>query len=250
MRVGGPWRNFFGVSGNSAAVPVDYPCMTCDEIRVALSARLDGEDPQAPPGRLDGHLAGCPGCRSWLDRAEQVTRSVRLQAVQVPDLPAAVLAAVAADGRAGHASAAARQAAAARGRRQVLRVAVALAAVAQLVMAVQVLLGGVDLGGFVVAADPHTSREVASFDVALAVGFGFAAWRPERAGAFVPVAFVLAGCLAVTSAVDVANASTALVHEVGHLVAVAQAVLLWALGRTVAGPAGNAGGTAVASAAG
>jgi hypothetical protein len=101
-----------------------------------------------------------------------------------------------------------------------------VAAVAQLSLAVPALMSG--LG---VTADPHASREMASFDIALAVGFVLAAYRPDRARAFVPVAFVLAACLAITSAVDMANASTALIHEIGHLAAVAQAVLLWALGR-------------------
>ncbi|PZG00156.1 zf-HC2 domain-containing protein [Micromonospora deserti] len=201
--------------------------MTCDDVRVALSARLDGEDPQAAPALLDGHLDGCPGCRTWLARAEQVTRLVRVRPVAVPDLTASVLAAVAAD------SVAARRtpAAALRARRQVLRVAVGVAAVAQLAIALPVLLAG--LG---VAADPHTSREMASFDVALAVGFALAAWRPERARAFVPVALVLAVCLAGTSAVDIANSTTALVHEIGHLAAVVQAGLLWALGRASGEP--------------
>ncbi|SCL52808.1 Predicted anti-sigma-YlaC factor YlaD, contains Zn-finger domain [Micromonospora citrea] len=196
--------------------------MTCDDVRTALSARLDGEDPQASPEALDAHTGGCPGCRSWLARAEQVTRLARVRAVAVPDLTASVLAAVAADGVAGRDAAAAAR----RGRRQVLRVAVAVAAVAQLAIALPVLLAG--LG---VTVDPHTSREMASFDVALAVGFALAAWRPERARAFVPVALVLAVCLAGTSAVDIANSTTALVHEVGHLAAVVQAGLLWALGR-------------------
>ncbi|SDX93089.1 Predicted anti-sigma-YlaC factor YlaD, contains Zn-finger domain [Micromonospora pattaloongensis] len=206
--------------------------MTCDEIRIALSARLDGEDPQAPAARLDGHLAGCAACRVWLARAEQVTRAVRVQPAEVPDLTAAVLAAVAADPR-GPAAARRRAAAAARGRRQILRVAVAVAAVAQLAVALPILLAG-----FGVAVDPHTSREMASFDVALAVGFALAAYRPERAQAFVPVAFVLAVCLAGTSAVDIANSTTLLVHEIGHLAAVVQAVLLWALGRVSGGRAG------------
>ncbi|HYN93238.1 MAG TPA: hypothetical protein VES42_05275, partial [Pilimelia sp.] len=117
--------------------------------------------------------------------------------------------------------------AAAQARRQVLRWAVALAAVAQVAVAVPVLLGGAGLG-----ANPHVSREMASFELALAVGFALAAYRPQRARAFVPVAVVLAGCLALTSVVDMANASTALVHEVGHLAAGAQAALLWALGRS------------------
>lgn len=213
--------------------------MTCDEVRVALSARLDGEDPQAPDATLDGHVAGCAECRGWLARAEQVTRLVRVQSAHVPDLTAAVLAAVAADPQASAAArgqAAAREAAA-HGRRQILRVAVAVAAAAQLAIALPILLGGL-------AVDPHTSREMASFDVALAVGFALAAYRPERARAFVPVAFVLAVCLAATSAVDIANSSTALVHEVGHLAAVVQAGLLWALGRAT-GRASTGGALAV-----
>lgn len=194
--------------------------MNCDDVREALSARLDGEDPGTAPAVLDAHLGGCPACRAWLARAERVTRLVRVRPVAVPDLTAPVLAAVAAD-TARTAPAAARQA-----RRQVLRVAVAVAAVAQFAVALPILLAG--LG---VADDPHTSREMASFDVALAVGFALAAWRPERARAFVPVALVLAVCLAGTSVVDVANSTTALVHEVGHLAAAVQAGLLWALGR-------------------
>ncbi|WP_406037088.1 zf-HC2 domain-containing protein [Micromonospora sp. NBC_00898] len=201
--------------------------MNCDDVRVALSARLDGEDPQAPAAALEAHTDSCPGCRSWLARAERVTRLTRLQAVDVPDLTAPVLAGVAAD------RAAARDdvAVTVRARRQVLRVAVAVAAVAQFAIALPILLAG-----FGVEADPHTSREMASFDAALAVGFALAAWRPERARAFLPVALVLAVCLAGTSAVDIARSSTALVHELGHLAAVVQAGLLWALGRVSGEP--------------
>jgi predicted anti-sigma-YlaC factor YlaD len=205
--------------------------MTCEQMRVALSARLDGEDPRMSVVALDAHVAACPACRAWLTAAERVSRVVRVQSVDVPDLTAAVLAATDADRRvaAGDGRPVAREAhdaADARSRRQILRLAVAVAAVAQLALALPVLLSG--LG---VAADPHISREMASFDIALAVGFALAAYRPARARAFVPVAFVLAVCLAVTSAVDMANASTAMIHEVGHLAAVAQAALLWALGR-------------------
>ncbi|MFI6758868.1 zf-HC2 domain-containing protein [Micromonospora sp. NPDC050417] len=199
--------------------------MTCDEVRVALSARLDGEDPRAPMEALDAHTVTCPGCQLWLVRAEELDQVMhRAQAVEVPDLTATVLAAVAAAPVT--AAAARRSASAAYGRRQILRVAVAVAAVAQFAIALPILLAG-----FGVQVDLHTSREMASFDVALAVGFALAAYRPERAQAFVPVAFVLAVCLAGTSAVDIVNSATAVVHEIGHLATVVQAGLLWALGR-------------------
>lgn len=50
--------------------------MLCSRARTALSARLDQE--ALPPGvtarRLDEHLAGCPDCRRWRERAERLGR--------------------------------------------------------------------------------------------------------------------------------------------------------------------------------
>ncbi|HKT01657.1 MAG TPA: hypothetical protein VJT31_19200, partial [Rugosimonospora sp.] len=77
----------------------------------------------------------------------------------------------------------------------------------------------------------HASREMASFDLAVAVGFLLAAYRPARARAYLPLALVLALCLAVTSGIDVARGATVITHEIGHLVAVVQAALLYGLGR-------------------
>jgi predicted anti-sigma-YlaC factor YlaD len=77
----------------------------------------------------------------------------------------------------------------------------------------------------------------------MAVGFALAAWRPERARGFVPVAAVLVAALAATSVIDVAAAQAAPAYETAHLVAVVQASLLWGLARVetrqraVAGPA-------------
>ncbi|HYN93453.1 MAG TPA: zf-HC2 domain-containing protein, partial [Pilimelia sp.] len=71
--------------------------MTCDRMRGALSARLDGEEPGVPAAALDEHVGSCRGCRDWLRRAERITRAVRVTSADVPDLTASVLAAVAAD---------------------------------------------------------------------------------------------------------------------------------------------------------
>ncbi|WP_169734222.1 zf-HC2 domain-containing protein [Hamadaea tsunoensis] len=192
---------------------------SCAAARADLSARLDGETTLLSAGVLDAHLAGCADCAGWLAGAERVTRQARLRSVGVPDLTERILAAVAADR-----SATATETAA--GVRRVLRLAVGIAAAVQFVLALPVLFG--------VGVDPHASREMASFDIAVAVGFALAAWRPDRARAFVPVAFVLAGCLAVTSVLDLSDGATHIAHEVGHLAALAQAGLLWALGRRTA----------------
>lgn len=203
--------------------------MTCTQTRLAISALLDGEDPGVNAARARAHLAGCAACQAWQASAEQVTRAVRITSVEVPDLTEQVLAAVAADQTLG--SEAARRAAAAHGRRQILRVALAVSALAQLILGLPLLVSGA--GGDVL----HVSREMASFDVAVAVGFLFAAWRPARAAALVPIAVALSLCLLLTSTLDVATNGAAAAHEIGHLLAVLQAALLWALGRTNARPA-------------
>lgn len=217
--------------GNFLRPGGDYLDMTCDEIRVALSARMDGEEPQVPVAHVDAHLRDCADCRAWRAQAEAITRAVRVQPADVPDLTEKVLAAVAAE--VGDAARRQQAAAAQRSRRQILRIAVAGAAIAQLLLAVPILVTELSV------LDPHTSREMASFDAALAVGFLLAAYRPERAQAFVPVGFVLSVCLALTSVVDIVNSDATVMQELGHLVTVAQAVLLWALGRVdqrVTGP--------------
>ncbi len=186
---------------------------SCEEMRTALSARLDGEDTGLTPATLDDHLAACPGCRAWLAAAEQVTLIVR-QPTEAPDLTVPILAAVAEQERTDST-----------GRKRILQIALALSAVVQLALAIPALL--------MPGADLHTSREAASFDIALAVGFALAAWWPERARAFVPVAFVLAGCLTLTSIFDIAGGATLVAHEVSHVAALAQAGLLLALSRRV-----------------
>jgi predicted anti-sigma-YlaC factor YlaD len=204
--------------------------MMCTETRFALSALIDGEDPGMPADQARAHVATCQACQAWQERAEGVTRAVRVQSVQVPDLTERVLAAVAADRPAPDS------------RRQVLRWALAISAVAQLLLSLPTLFAG---SGEAV----HVSREMASFDVAIAVGYLFAAWRPARAAALVPVAVALSICLLLTSTLDVANDGALVAHEIGHLLAVFQAGLLWALGRRGPGArpirtSGAAAGTA------
>jgi len=179
----------------------------CDDVRVALSARLDG-DVFDSPLNIDLHLAACEDCRAWLAAAERLT----VPAPDAPDLTEQILAAVAADREAAQRER--------RSRGHILQVALVLSAVVQLALAIPELFTGA-----------HVGREAASFDIALAVGFVLAARRPERAGAFVPVAFVLAGCLILTSIFDISRGVAVPTHEISHVAALAQAGLLLALSR-------------------
>jgi anaerobic selenocysteine-containing dehydrogenase len=62
------------------------------QIRDALSARLDGEDPGVDEAALYGHLAGCAKCRAFAHDADALHRRVRLEpAPAIPDLAPAVL---------------------------------------------------------------------------------------------------------------------------------------------------------------
>jgi len=200
---------------------------------VAVSARLDGEDPGLPMELIEDHLAGCAGCAEWSAAARRLKEHVGGAGRPAPDLTERVMHAVSADrviaaDRARHAAAAE-----VRGRRQVLRVAVAAAAAVQLALALPALVGAF----LSTEAGPHAGREMASFDIAVAVGFLAVAYRPAWARAFVPVAIVLAGCLALTSGIDVARGVAGVGHEIGHAVAVVQAALLWALrGTEASGP--------------
>lgn len=54
--------------------------------RAALSAMLDGEEPQLPVAEVAAHLAGCPDCSDWLDRATVLNRGLRVLPVIEPDL--------------------------------------------------------------------------------------------------------------------------------------------------------------------
>jgi predicted anti-sigma-YlaC factor YlaD len=189
-----------------------------------MSARLDGEDPGLAAEIIDEHLAECRDCTAWLAGAKRLTGMVSIG--DPPDRTEQIMAAVAADPVVAAKVARHRAVAQAHARRQVLRLAVAVAALVQLALAVPPLFGMFEASG----VSPHPGREMASFDIAVAVGFLLAAWRPAQAQAFVLVALVLAGCLAGTSTIDILHGATSIGHELGHLVVVVQAGLLWALG--------------------
>jgi predicted anti-sigma-YlaC factor YlaD len=181
--------------------------MTCSQARLALSARLDGEDPGADLAGLAAHLDGCAACHRWLAAAERLRGAVRAPAA--PDLTVAVLARLAADR-----TAADRRTAATRARVEwVLRLGLGAFASVQLLLALPGLLG-------IAGAHPH--HEVTAF----AVAFLLAAFRPALARPYAPVGLVLAGCLALSAVLDLAQGYTTLGHEAAHLMTVVPAAML------------------------
>lgn len=179
--------------------------MTCSQVRTALSARLDGEEPELAPAVVDEHLAGCAGCRQWLAAAESLAAMTLPPA---PDLTELVLARVAAD----------RAVVTTRRSRFTDALRLALGGIA----AVQLLLA---LPGVLGLEGAHAHHEVA----AVAVAFLLAAFRPALARPYAPVAVVLAGCLVLSAVLELAQGATTLSHEAGHLMTVVPAAMLVAL---------------------
>ena len=195
--------------------------MDCTRIRHAISARLDGEDPGVDPAVLDQHLAGCAACRGFARSAERLHRNGRLEpAPDVPDLTPSILAAVGAE-----------PAPPVRDTQLALRGVLVVLALVQIGVAIPALVFGSDAH-----LPVHAARHIGSFDVAVAVGFLFAAWRPSRIPGLLPVVAALVACLVGSTLLDVAAGNTAALGEAHHALAIAGLVVLWLIRRDLPVP--------------
>jgi predicted anti-sigma-YlaC factor YlaD len=189
--------------------------VTCDAAREAVSALLDGEAVEIGPEELERHLRTCTACFEWREDAHEVTRRARIGvAAPTADVDGPLLAAVLAARphtsrwRAG----------------ELTRVALVAVALLQIVLAVPVLVGG-----SLHHASIHLAHELGSFDIALAVGFLIAAWRPEYARGMRTIVGVAALLLLLTTVVDSIVGDTSLGGETRDLLAVVGWLLLWRL---------------------
>jgi predicted anti-sigma-YlaC factor YlaD len=195
--------------------------MTCMQIHQAISARLDGEEPFVDESTLYSHLADCADCRAFSHRAEALHRSVRLApAPEIPDLTPAILTAIGAETLADAADRAEPDT------NLALRWILVAIAVAQIAVAIPALLFGSDAG-----LPVHTARHIGSFDVALGVGFLYAAWKPSRIPGLLPVVAALVVCLIGSSFLDVANGSTRALGEAQHVLDFVGLAVVWLLSR-------------------
>jgi predicted anti-sigma-YlaC factor YlaD len=200
--------------------------MDCENYRLGISARLDGEDSGIDDASLAWHLAHCEACRAFESEAIGLTRAVRVAATEAaPDLTPTIMAAINQQ-RVGRAS---------RFDPQALRIGLVTLAVVQMLLAAPMLLFGRDAG-----APIHLAREIGSFDFALAVGFFFVGWRPARAYGMLPLVAAVVLCLSVTTAVDLVRGTATLLNESAHLLDVMGLAAVWELARS-AGYPGSSG---------
>ncbi|HEV7726155.1 MAG TPA: zf-HC2 domain-containing protein [Modestobacter sp.] len=175
--------------------------MACDPFREALSARLDGESPGLPEAEVDAHVAGCPVCRDWLEAAAEVTRRARLvPATPLPDVTAAVLDRLPA-----------RPAVRRRLRwaDPVLRAALLVVGVGQLVVALPALVGDHAPMTDPMSAPVHLAHETGAWNVGLAACFLVVAALPRLAAGALPF---LLSFTAVLSWVTVGDLGAGHVH--------------------------------------
>ena len=197
--------------------------MTCMQIHQAISARLDGEDPGLDEPTVYAHLAGCGDCRAFAHHAESLHRSVRLApAPAIPDLTPSILTAIGVESSNDAADAEPDTNVA-------LRWILLAIAVAQIAVAIPALIFGNDA-----SLPVHTARHIGSFDVALGVGFLYAAWKPSRIPGLLPVVAALVVCLVGSSLLDVASGSTRALGEVQHVLDFVCLAVVWLLSRPTA----------------
>ncbi len=235
-----------------------------------LSAQLDGEDNPADRARAGEHVAGCAGCREWLDRAATVNRLTRTGLVtDVPDLTGAILAALHAEEAGAELKAEAGEGAqpgrrvggtfkrrggtfkrravvlgseppANRQARAAIILFVALAAVG----AVQLILGLAQIGGGTSSLHVHTGEdatpghlwhESAAWNVAVGAGYLFIALRRNRPTGLVPMLTAFVGMLLLLSVNDLSAARVDAERLVSHGFVIVGYLIVVALSRVGGG---------------
>ncbi|QMV85774.1 zf-HC2 domain-containing protein [Corynebacterium hindlerae] len=169
--------------------------LTCDQVRAALSARVDGEDSPFDDDIVDAHLSGCPDCQAYYERITALNRMMAFQDASdietetPPDLTAMILAGVEPVRRKQATRFALAEAIA-----RVLLVVFGLIYVAWAVMLLTNVaalpVSGLPAGTLIATDDPLLAGllfDAAAFRMAMAFGLFFAAWRLQSAAGLFPV---------------------------------------------------------------
>ncbi len=184
---------------------------TCTDIREAISAALDGEDPGLPAEVVERHVATCPACQAFEQQSSTLHTAVRVRrAPAVPDRTRAILAATAADDRAPLWLA--------------VRLLLAAVAIVEGLIFTPALLYGDDGG-----VPTHAARHLGAFGLAFAVALLVVAIRPRQARSLVPMTVTLTGAMVIAACIDTIGGKTSPFLEAHHLLEVLGTVLVWLL---------------------
>lgn len=194
--------------------------MDCASCREILSAALDGEATPVEAAAARTHAESCLTCARFARDATRLHAEVRVASTgRVPDLTAEILAA------SGHRWTR---------REQALRLVLIGAALVSVAAAIPVLAAS---GGAHADHADQSIHHLGTFDLALAAGFAWVAWRPRRARAgFLPVGTVLAATCIALSVFDAAMGNSHTLRLASHGTAVVGLLAAWAIGRRPAPP--------------
>jgi predicted anti-sigma-YlaC factor YlaD len=181
----------------------------CEQTRLVLSAQLDQEASPSEAAAANAHLGRCYACRDWWADIGRLNRVLRVRVAEpVPDIATPVLARV-------HPPRT--------GRGQWVRIALAIVAASELVLAAP----GLVLGDG--AAAVHDARHLGSFGVAVSIGLLYVAWRPARAFGILPIVTALALTMLVSATIDVIHGRVTSIGEAHHVLEFTGLVLVWML---------------------
>ena len=196
------------------------PYSYCVIVQEELSAELDAELPSGRSHAVVAHLLICTNCQGWLANVSSMHRAQRVSAAEpVPDLSQRVMAALVAEQ--------ARKAAVSRPSLvPTARIALVIVAAVAALAVIPELAHRNDF-----TATAHGARELGTFELALAVGFAVAAWRPAQAKLVAMLGVLVSTGLVLTGALDVMAGRTALGIEVHHALEVMGTVLACVIAR-------------------
>jgi predicted anti-sigma-YlaC factor YlaD len=189
----------------------DLDGMSCEPFIEAISAAIDGEDPQIDSRLVAAHVASCASCAAFQRSAHDVRRRLVVREVaDAPDIARRTRTLIALADRAAA--------------WQVPRVLLAVVAIELFVLS----------GGDLFRADGdgqtvHDARHLAAFTVAYGVLLLVVVARPARARTALPAAAVLALALGITAIADLAAGRIPLLGEAVHLPELLSVVLIWLL---------------------
>ena len=186
---------------------------SCEPVQESLSALMDREWPTLTRDEVMAHLADCPDCRRWQDRAVRANRIARSAVPAAPvGLNESLLAAL--GGR--------------RWSRWTLPVRILLGLVGWGIAAyaVPALVYGVDA-----EAPPHVAHEMGSLNVAIGLALVYVAFRPKHLGGVLPLFSVVVGLLLFTAGDDLFSGHTTPLREAPHALVAVGLVLLLVLNR-------------------
>ncbi|MBT8240180.1 MAG: zf-HC2 domain-containing protein [Acidimicrobiia bacterium] len=187
--------------------------MECHDAKMWISARVDGE-PGDDAQRVDEHIANCPDCAVFAGGAHRLKRIMAFQPVRSEPLDLAPLVL----NRAGAPNL---------GSAEWKRTLLAATGVTLLVLSIPGVLFGSTVLGADLGATDHSGRHLGAFGAALAFGFLYTAWRPERAIGLVPLTSALGALILLTGIIDTARGSAAGLAEAGHLLELVGVTMVW-----------------------